>query len=130
MAEVLELVEKRRSRKVAANERVIRLRRLIDDAWRYRKAVERRRRRRRAKRNAISSQAPFVPWLVNVSVRAGAAPDTSGTEPSGDELGRASAGCYSGSTSHDLCVAARSYSSTREKHLHETEKTMHAALVN
>jgi hypothetical protein len=54
MAEVLELVEQRRSRKVAANERVIRLRRLIDDAWRYRKAVERRR-RRRAKRSAISS---------------------------------------------------------------------------
>ncbi|HKY12414.1 MAG TPA: hypothetical protein VJL85_03640 [Gaiellaceae bacterium] len=30
----------------------------------------------------------------------------------------------------DFCVAARSYSSTTETPLHETEKTMHAALVN
>jgi hypothetical protein len=40
--------ERRRSKKVAANERVarlVRLRRLVDDAWRYRQAVERRRRR-------------------------------------------------------------------------------------
>jgi hypothetical protein len=53
MAEVLELVEQRRSRKVAANDQVIRLRRLVDDTWRYRKAVQRR--RRRAKRSATSS---------------------------------------------------------------------------
>jgi hypothetical protein len=30
----------------------------------------------------------------------------------------------------DFCVAARSYSSTTETHLHETEKIMHAALVS
>jgi hypothetical protein len=41
--------EKRRSTKVAANERVarlVRLRRLVDETWRYRQAVERRRKQR------------------------------------------------------------------------------------